>query len=392
MRYTINEYKERIFREVYAVYDIFKNFFGEELVDLQNTEIEYYFPADVSEANLSSTDISDEQIDSLIQTVRFPRFPFILVYWPTVTVTNEYDRSIDIQGLYAKVYVTLDGKIPLEYVGFNLNRSRYSDVQYRSGYLHSHIQGIPSDPSVFMKPCLGHGPINNTIATLKIENDEATWMLFCQELSMYVTVESIRGVPWRRMDSVGRSSTYPWILGYDNLSFGYYTNYKRFYDIFSKEMTKTFLRYYLENGNLKLMYCNGRYQAGIREEDFLLDISDAFINFCNRNVRNREIIDELWSQHFLRTVMFKSGKLYTLSDNANNNPISAEGRHVCFFKGQDIRLKIDYTDTNTESHSITVLDFKLCNYFLMQLLKIINFRYGQNREETSSDYQRVFYV
>ena len=58
---------------------------------------------------------------------------FILIHFPHVRVTNEHDRFVDINHLWAKVKVmyngTLDG-------GFTLNRSEYTLLHIRSHYMH----------------------------------------------------------------------------------------------------------------------------------------------------------------------------------------------------------------------------------------------------------------
>ena len=119
-------------------------------------------------------------------------------------MTNENDKSIIIQDLYAKIELDAKGNIPTEDRGFTLNRATYPMEQWVCGYMHSHISNIPKgNLTSFQSPCLGTGPINNTVLELKNNCDSTEWMLFCQELSMYVTVESLRGGPYIRMETIG---------------------------------------------------------------------------------------------------------------------------------------------------------------------------------------------
>ena len=79
--------------EIKQVYDIFNDFFGEERVDLQDTNI--------------------------------------IVHFPKVTVTNEYNRSVDITHLWVKVPLNSNGTIANI---FCMVRSEYTYQQFVSGY------------------------------------------------------------------------------------------------------------------------------------------------------------------------------------------------------------------------------------------------------------------
>lgn len=214
MQYTINELRQKLSTDVLNVYEVFKNYFGEENVDLQDIPDEervvdmIYACTDITNIETSfPIEISDADYDSIASRFRSAK-PFILVHWPTVTVTNEYNRSITIKDLYAKIKLDCEGRIPTENRGFLLNRATYSVEQWVSSYMHSHIAQIPKDNlERFQEPCLGSGPIIDTINSLKADItegfDEIRWMLFCEELSRYVTVESIAGVPYNHLENVG---------------------------------------------------------------------------------------------------------------------------------------------------------------------------------------------
>ena len=220
MKYTVNQLYQHLFEKPLSIYEIFKGFFGEDFVDIQThqgrelTSFKEYLCAKICDENSFSNEaieeicnqsfeVTEDQLTDLENTVKDKRF-IIYVWWPRVTVTNEYNKSVNIQDLYAKIEIQNDGTIPYECNGFKLNRATYTREQFISGYMHSHINIIPKNNfTQFQIPCLGRGPIISTIGTLKNDYDEATWMLFCQELSMYVTVESISGGPYRRMDNIG---------------------------------------------------------------------------------------------------------------------------------------------------------------------------------------------
>jgi hypothetical protein len=207
MQYTINQLRQEIFGKVYEVYDVFQNFFGEQFTDLQEVPEDDLIISSLSNWNVHPGDaegtwlLNGRQLTS-VKNQWSTLKPVIMVWWPEVTVTNENDKSITIQDLYAKIQITLEGRIPYEVRSFMLCRTTFSEVQYISGYQHSHLPSFRGI-SGFEAPCLGTGPINNTVLELKNNCDSTEWMLFCQELSMYVTVESLRGGPYIRMETIG---------------------------------------------------------------------------------------------------------------------------------------------------------------------------------------------
>ena len=85
MQHSANPILNPDHQEVCDIYEVFKNFFGEPYVDIQaKADSSYYL---------------------------------IYVWWPHVTVTNEYDQSVSIQDLYAKIEINNEGRIPFEFSG-----------------------------------------------------------------------------------------------------------------------------------------------------------------------------------------------------------------------------------------------------------------------------------
>ena len=107
----------------------------------------------------SLTDLRGEVLDLVLdqlcsrETVNYigdTRFSsgFILVHFPHVRITNEYNRFVDINHLYAKVGVLYNGSINGY---FSLNRAEYTYLHISSRYMHSHVSDIPtSDFTEFM--------------------------------------------------------------------------------------------------------------------------------------------------------------------------------------------------------------------------------------------------
>lgn len=412
MKYTVNQLYQHLFEKPLSIYDTFKEFFGEDFVDMQpkssSSIKDYLFAKICDEASITqgneeedfnlSFEVSDEQLEELEDTLKNKRF-IIYVWWPRVTVTNEYDKSVNIQDLYAKIEIQNDGCIPYECTGFLLNRATYTREQFVSNYLHSHIRNIPkNDFTKFMEPCLGTGPIRNTIATLKNDYDETTWMLFCQELSVYVTVESITGGPWKRMENIGNTS-----IDHSYIDYNFSDARKTYFlELFSDGDLKDFIQYYLKHGHLSLRYINEKFTWGMPYYEYIIDISNAFIDYYN----------EFWSTHprklrncfekgILRQFVVANGKFY--KEDTDNSYVSLldsyQDKLVLTFKGKEIHTHIIDVTQESEASLTTVIQNEIAMYILQNILRTINFRYKnehndkyRRNQEVTPTCERVFYL
>lgn len=407
MQYTINELYDHIYKKVNNVYDVFKGFFGEDYVDLQKPEEETtkkdiinYLHNKGEGEGCSYTqydtpiEVSDVVIERLEDYYAHTKVN-IYVWWPRVTVTNEYNKSIHIQDLYSLTIVQLDGRIPYECVGFRLNRATYPLEQFISGYLHSHIQGIPKGNfKDFQVPCLGNGPIRETIITLKNNYDEVTWMLFCQELAMYVTVESIHGGPWKRLENVGIRRPMFEYARYD------FTRLQRavFDRTLQAGLLTEFIKYYLKEGNLSLSFKEGKFTSGMPYYEYMVDVSNSFIDFFNQKSFATSItVRDLFDKRLLVKALVVEGKFYrTDVVQVDTNIDSYQNQLVLTFKGKEIRTKILPQEGSTELHFATLLNQEIAMYVLSSILTIINFRYRNGYTDkyraASQDFKNVLYL
>ena len=399
MQYTINELYDHLLEKVNNVYEVFKGFFGESHVDFQTLSPEVAIKhrimykmsvLGINEVNLEKNnfdipfEITDRDLEEIKDNLSDKKF-FIYVWWSSVTVTNENDKSIDIQDLYARIEIQLDGRIPYENHGFLLNRATYTPEQLASNYMHSHINGIPtSNFAEFKEPCLGRGPIKNTIATLKNGYDEAEWMLFCQELSMYVTVESISGIPYHYLEKVGGNNKE--LYGYTGYDLSK-ADRSAFARLFQETELKKFIEYYLKNGHLSLTYKDSNFTFGMPYCDYIIDISNSFIDYYNKflvNVHNRF---DCFTYGLLNSATFKNNKFY--NNNSSNNNLSFErykGKKVLTFKGKEITINILDTDSQYCASNITVISNNFAMYVLRNILRTINFRYRNKYYDNRNTY------
>ena len=387
MQYTTNQLFDTLYERVNTVYETFKGFFGEERVDLQYDRTEggiihdiqaYLLSYKVAKTQDDKYDIDDDMLEKVKQHIKDYRCD-IYVWWPYVTITNEHNKSIGIKDLYAKIPIQVDGRIPYENTGFTLNRATYTETQFLSNFMHSHIKGIPKQKfTTFLAPCLGTGPIGNTIDTLKITYDDITWMMFCQELSLYVTVESLNGGPWHRLESVGAKKQSLKYSGYP-LSAVSHSSFQSSSRIIPLSDLKEFIKYYLQHGNLSISYKNNRYTFGMPYYDFIIDISNAFIAFFNKELSKKGIDSSTcFSNGLLAKCIANNGKFYVYGDNDNTygSTEAYQDKYVLTFKGKDIRTTITKDNNQEEGCPVILLNNNIAMDILFFILNTINYRYN----------------
>ena len=418
MQYTINQLRSEVFSQVWQVYEVFQNYFGEDSVDLQNLPDDDYIAELLEEKEVypredgscyEGDDRKFAGVKSIMSSVR----PFILVYWPTVRVTNENNKSILIQDLYAKIELDSNGRIPTENRGFLLNRATYPIEQWSYGYLHSHIYSVPKDDlTEFQPPCLGSGPILSTITSLKTDLsegfDEIQWMLFCEELSRYVTVESIKGIPYKYLEDVNLSDLLSDYKDFDSsTAYDITHSVSKMSNVSSSENPNAlgdFVLYYLKHGHLSFNFQNGEFQIGMTHFDYIIDISNSFIDYFNSHYTDKNLVKEYFEYDIIRKVIVAGNKFLDLDATIQVPDVSGYvGQKVCDFKGHEVKLNILSATEFTPQETI-VLDHALAIFILNNILKIINYHYrneynrksvGESTAETAltaTTHQRVCFI
>lgn len=416
-RETIKLIDERI-EELYnslmdkplRVLGIFNDFFGEDKVDMQgywsldkfkswmNIEpLSTYIPyGDYVSMNRNDwsmykaqtiTNLPEDQVEKVVNVLtnttvkegigsaKFNNI-FILVHFPHVRVTNEHDRFVDINHLWAKVKVMYNGTLN---GGFTLNRSEYTMLHISSRYMHSHISSIPTnDFTQFQNPCTGSGPINGTISVLNRNYDEDMWNMFCLELSKYVTVESIAGRPYRYLEKLGTDDMK---MGIDRFITYLLPSY--YGDVLNSDELREFVKDFINLKKLKFNYVNGSYSIGMSLIEFIVLISNEFIKWYNDQFNKGKLnarFADLKRKGILKECIIDNGKIYYDGGRNNvNNYAQYIGKKVCVFKGKEITVNItDIAEVRNENKSI-ILNTQTALYILTTILKVLNYRYGRNK-------------
>ena len=414
----MNELIESKIEELYSllmykpnqVLTIFNDFFGEDKVDMQGfisvdkfkswlaiTPIFEYASRELlgmsredynTYREKSLVNLKDEVLDlvlnqlcsgEMVNSIGQKKFGsgFILVHFPHVRITNEYDRFVDINHLYAKVKILHDGSMD---GCFTLNRAEYTYLHISNNYMHSHVGDIPTgDFTQFQTPCTGVGPINDTMSNLNKGFDSDIWRLFCLELSKYVEVESIAGTPYHRLESLGTSNM--------RTEEGVFKVINRLYyygiiDI--RNLIKDFILHFINQGKLKFNYANGSYSIGMSFIEYMLVISNEFIDWYNKKFNNKEVIysfNRLKRETVLREVIIANNKIYYENSSRNINLYTAyNGKRMCTFKGADVLINIaDLNEVENNNKSI-ILNTNIALYILSKILRVINYRYGKTEQ------------
>ena len=405
--------------KIKEVVDIFNDYFGEEFVDityrsefLKQDILKYrhigYFISNFCNVRTVGRDtritcgtidisVNTETFNSIIpkSMLEFPEelLPIVEAYWineitrdasyiivrfPYVTVTNENNKSINIQELYAKVSIKPDGRL---HRGFELIRSYYPIDQWNSDYCHSHISHISTE---WLEPCTGSGPINSTMGRLFSAFDENVWGLFCYELDKFVRVESIAGVPYKRLESVGLTNDIPITL--PRLQSG--SVIKK--EIISDELVKDFIKTLIKEIDFKISFTDGSYSLGEPIESFWIKASRIFAKWYNEKYKEHKVtadLKTLVSKEVVNRCIIRDGKVYSIRKINRNNIQSSQGLYLFTFKGKDVKLVIDESKNNTASNETYLLSIKFISKLIQNILIIINYNYGRQEETTTEETQ-----
>ena len=303
---------------------------------------------------------------------------YLYIRFPKVTVTNEDDKSVDIDELYVLVPINGDGTLRRN---FSMVRSSYPIIQWLSRYSHSHLPRLDTDYAPnFDYPCLGRGPLEPTQSKLKHDFNIDMWGLFAFELEKYVTQESLLGGPYIKLESIGKNSKANEIKLY----------YKNVPDYSCDNIDlKDFLKSYCRHTNLNISYKEGQYNLGITDVNFVISLSDYFIKWYNNKVAEGvyyTTLINLIDNNVLNKVIIDGNKVYSDAIIQDiDNIRSLEGTHLTrssdsikdfIFKGKPVKLHID-GNFNIKSKNYTLLlNTNICSYMLTKILEIINNKYG----------------
>lgn len=357
-----------------------------------------YFSEDLVDSDLDSFKEIIERLDNIVTEDNYKsegllwlitmcnsvvhRCLNVIVRFPHVTVTNEHNNSIDITELYAMVSIDCDFCEPIV---LRLMRTEYSLEQWVSGYSHSHISGLCRSNDDWKHPCLGSGPLvatRNKVAIPNLTIDERLEYLglFCYELDKYVRVESIEGIPYIRLESVGLEGS--------KINLGNNVESWYHYKGTTKLILEDFFKYFISKYNFKFSYINGQYIVGESLPKLLMEMSQHFAIWYNKEgySKYKKTLANL-TANILVKYKISNGQLYTEGRHINQadiDAINAENREMLVFKGRPVTLRI-YGNAKS-SNELYLLNAVIFDLFYTRILTIINYEYREEEGgETSFD-------
>lgn len=375
--------------------DLFDLFIGTPLINikpslLRDTDFRYTTISDLINLGNNISNKANQILEDVIKevvtepTTYIDNFilrnnpVYLYIRFPKVTVTNEDDKSVDIDELYVLVPINGDGTLRRE---FSMVRSSYPIIQWLSRYSHSHLPSLnTSRVPHFAYPCLGNGPLAPTQDNLRGVFNIDMWGLFAFELEKYVTQESLLGGPYIKLESIGKSNEATEIKLYYRDALGFLCDNIDFND---------FLKSYCSHTNLNISYKEGQYDLGITDVNFVISLSDYFIKWYNNKVAEGvyyTTLINLIDNNVLNKVIIDGNKVYSNAIIRNIDSIqSLEGTHLTrstnsdedfIFKGKPVKLHID-GNLNIKSKNYTLLlNTGICSYMLTKILEVINNKYG----------------
>lgn len=334
-----------------SVYNIFIDFFGEDKVDLQDK--------------------------------------YIIVHFPKVTVTNEYDRSIDITDLFAKIEISNDGTL----VGVpRFLRSSYTLPQLLAGYRHSHLPSIsPQQIDRWDAPCFGTGPIRNTMCSLSTNCSDELWKLFCYELSKFITVESIEGTPYIRLEYVGQNKEtlkryFPEVRMFNRSDLTYTGISSSLYI----DIINNFILYIIKNKPFGFNYYNNSYSIDVSEKEAVIILSNLFIEYYNTNYNTIQVSKEdLFHHKFLIKGKYINGTLYYNKKGSSLDYTDNIGKELLTFKGNPVLFSIIDDKRPEDLNEVILLSYFTFSLIIVTLLKIINSKYGKPNQTRDTNLKEV---
>lgn len=297
---------------------------------------------------------------------------YVVVYFPKVTVTNEYNKSIEIYDVYVRQQIKGNGTALYRP---QLTRSTLTRNQFISGYVHSHVHSSIKVIPQFHGICTGSGPINSTITSLTVSYDEGLWRLFCVELNNLISVESVEGVPYISLESVTNK--------FESMG-DFYMN--TVYTASSRPSTyannpfkfidhKGFIKYLLTNDIIPFNYAKGQYGIGVSFIELMVRISNAFISWYN-SLGSKKPMMNLFSTGFLFKGIIRDNAILYGRESSNASLIaSLKGRFMFKFKGEDVKFNI--IDDAIDNDESTFVNVNYVEEIVGSLLSVLNVGYGR---------------
>lgn len=313
---------------VHSVVQLFEQQFGVDHVDVQKELTSDAF----------SSGVSFEKYISQLTSYS------IIIKIDSETVTNELGQHTRIYDLFIKIPLRTNGTMrdDLQYI-----RSTFTRSQFKSGYVHSHCWMLRKDElDKWGSVCFGTGPIRYTVRALNSDYDINRWMGMIAELRQIVRVESLAGGPYIKLSTIQD--------GFEEL--------KSFSVALVNKKLKPLIKSYIRSGRTKWGFIGYNYCLGTTFVEWLIDFTAYYKEYKKHFPNTPNIIKPTYIRN--NKVFVQSG--YTTPIDYNQYI----GKHVLFFKGEDIKLNI--LDSEDDVQKLDLVDYNIGASILNHLLNTLN--------------------
>ena len=217
-----------------------------------------------------------------------------------------------------------------------------------------------------------------TIPDITIDERLEYLGLYCYELDKYVKVESIEGIPYNRLESVG--------LGDSKVNLGKDVENWYYFRETTKLILEDFYKYFISEYDFKFSYINGQYIVGEPLLKLLMEMSRHFAIWYNKEgySKYRKSLADL-AVNILVRYKISNGQIYVEDRHINQadiDAINAENREMLVFKGKPVILRI-YGSAKS-SNELYLLNAVIFDLFYTRILTIINYEYRDKEGEETS--------
>ena len=397
---------DKLPEQVKEVYDTAVDFYGEKNVDLQNTFIPLIWEsaiADISSGKaLKLLGIYDKIEISKFEETSLPIYKVfsspeklalvlaainteellltdlplysILIHFHDITVTNEFCRTTKIEDIYACVPITPKGTIMKRMLWCRTTTSR---SHWSAGYIHSHVLSDISGIFEWMSPCLGQGPICNTMSTLSESFCKDFWSLFWLELDKCIKTESLTGGPFKRLEQLDSSLNFTECYK----SFDFTCIYLRYHKY--KDLINAIVLRLINDVDLKYRYHLDHIEPAVTFVDFTLLVSKMLLEYLDTvtpetHLNYRKLLEDsvdLLSVQLSsdRSVFFgyKLGDKFIIDETIDKKPTFS-------FKGEPVEFKmVEDLDIDYQKDLLTIVHPRMSAAILHRLTIVINNVYAR---------------
>lgn len=206
------------------------------------------------------------------------------------------------------------------------------------------------------------------------------WNLFCLELSKYVTVESLAGTPYMRLEGIGSHSS-----SRRKISFPFQAKVQESYlNEYTLGILEKFVPYVISKRPFGFNY-DGSYSIAASSQDILIILSNLFIEWFNLQPASEQPnLDTLYQEGILKKAKFLGSDLYYLyatGQGTSRNTFGLVGRNMLRFKDKNIKFNIVETPSESDPNLSILLSTEMVRIIIDRILRITNYKYGKDSQE-----------